>query len=146
MACLIVGFDIRLDTEGQIHPWRMGALNTKTLLFSQVIAPLPSLQKPAQWLSLPRDPLYGDLRLLKGQPMSEQATLMATGLIRRGIAQLAAFDDAPQALLAQFELEGLELILFSRDNNIKRSLHLPIPGDAGTDISSLAQIIGNHEL
>lgn len=145
-AVAIAGFDCRIDEDGASHAWRMiavwrsgGARGTQTR-----IGPLPD---GLRWLSIPRDPLYGDLQTLGGRTMTGQAADIAGELVRHGVRTMLVGDlrcDAGlMAGLARHGIDVRPVAGYEHGTTCGSSVPaMEFPGDAGREIAAIRQMTG----
>lgn len=133
------GLDSRLDDRGMSHPWRLVVHDARRSTTIQFIGPLPFDRR---WLSVPRDPLYGDLVGLAGATLEARAYDIAGRLGQDGISALVLTSRrGGEAFVSALEREGVRITI---DQDADERLvgetlvsSLGIAGMAGSEIEAL---------
>jgi len=133
------GLDSRLDDRGVSHPWRLVVHDAGRSMTIQFIGPLPFDRR---WLSVPRDPLYGDLVGLSGATLEARAYDIAGRLGQDGIGSLIVTSRrGGEGLMTALEREGVRITV---DDDADEMLvgetlvsSLGIAGMAGSEIEAL---------
>jgi len=145
-AIAIAGFDCRIDEDGISHAWRMIAVwNTKGMRHVQ--RRIGSLPDGLRWLSIPRDPLYGDLQALGEPSLARQAADIARELSVHHATTLLVGDAGCDAeLLRGLTRHGIDVrTVAGYEHGTTCGAFEPareFPGDAGREIAAIQHITG----
>ena len=145
----IAGFDCRIDEDGHSHPWRM-IVWRPTSSGDIVVRRIGALPEGLRWLSIPRDPLYGDLQMLPHLPLVLQSQEIAAELLNAGMHAILVADETCAPMLFEnlrwhgieiSEMEGyLEKAGYITDPFLEP--HAEFPGQAGREIYNIKKITG----
>jgi hypothetical protein len=140
----IAGFDCRIDEDGRSHPWRMIAWR-ETSTGDVVVRRIGSLPDGLRWLSIPRDPLYGDLQALSSPPLAMQTHEIAGDLVEAGMHALLVADMGCSPMLFDslrwhgIEIKEVEGYMEKAREIASRELQprTEFPGEAGREIANI---------
>lgn len=123
------GFDTKLDINGMLHPWRLLVTDGQGRVYQRQI----KLPTGISYLSLPRDPIWGDLTR-QGAGFEDQIESLAEELPADAVLHLHRRHS--NALIERvFRWHGVSVKF--HDIEIVNADPLRISGEAGCEIGSI---------